>query len=129
MIRKYTRLEHFSINGVFFSKIRRKTEKIHMYSDKMTNQFWLSKSYVTGFFLTNFFHSFVNNIRASLICKINVHSTSSEWLIFLLTYETFSPVRKLETKEKRCWGSDFTCLAVAGSCGSLFQRQKDKFTR
>ena len=65
----------------------------------MTNQFWLSKSYVTGFFLANFFHSFVNNTRALLSCKINVHSTSSEWLIFLLTDTPLSVVRKLETKK------------------------------
>ena len=36
------------------SKIRKKSEKIRMYLSKLTTQFWLTKSYITGFFVEDF---------------------------------------------------------------------------
>ena len=42
------------------SKIREKSEKIDMYSEKLTNQFWLKKR-GTGFFVEQFLFQFVNN--------------------------------------------------------------------
>ena len=38
-----------------FSKIGKESEKIHTYSDQLTNQVWLKKSYVNSFSLNNFF--------------------------------------------------------------------------
>ena len=43
-----------------------------MYSDKLTNQFWLKKFTLLDFGEQFFFHKFVNDFLEILICKINV---------------------------------------------------------
>ena len=57
-----------------FSKIRKKSQKIHMYSDKLSNQFCLKKSHFTSFYWTIFFYQFINKFLDFLISKINVIS-------------------------------------------------------
>ena len=47
------RLKEFSIIGIFVNW--KKSGKIHMYSDKLTNECWLKKSYVNSFFVEQIF--------------------------------------------------------------------------
>ena len=54
------RLKDFLINRVFESY--KKSEKIQMWLDKLTNQFWLKKSCFTSFIVEHFLNYFVKDI-------------------------------------------------------------------
>ena len=91
-----TRLEKFlnnlskrfvNTNQTFFNKqgldkLEKKSGKIHMYSDELKNQFWLKKSYVTGFFVEQFFFTnFLITFENYSYVK-SMFSAPYEWLIF-----------------------------------------------
>ena len=52
------RFKDFSINGIFENK--KKSEKVHEYSNKFTSQFWRKKIKLPVFLLNNFF--FTNSL-------------------------------------------------------------------
>ena len=73
------RLKHFSINGGF-SKIRKKSEKIHMYSENLTNQIWQKLRY--RFFAEQLFFTYLLRTFGNYYYLESMFSAPSEWLIF-----------------------------------------------
>ena len=65
-----------------------------MHSDRLKNQFWLKKSYVTDFFVEQFFfYKFVNDFWELLICKINILRTF--WMVDFLKILSHQEVYKV----------------------------------